>query len=209
MFANLNPALQQNPVFEYTGQRIASMSAVDGFAGTSASAATEAAEPQSFSSAHEAVKVVLQAAEQVSSRDQKSVNLQFSVGDADLTVRVERHAGEVRTTFRTDSNELRAALAQEWQAVTGSSNATDRAARMASATFSGSEQPTSNGLNSDASSQQRNPHAEHSGERERSPVGVSRSRNRSFGASPGAAAPISAGHSASAPSTSRHLHILA
>lgn len=71
--------------------------------------------------AHRAVEVVLHAVDRVAAAGQKSVKLEFSVGDADLEVRVELRDDEVRTTFRTDSADLRAALAQEWQGVASAS----------------------------------------------------------------------------------------
>ena len=47
-----------------------------------------------------------------------SVNLQFKVGGEDLAVRVELRGTEVHAQFRTESPELRAAIAQEWSAIT-------------------------------------------------------------------------------------------
>lgn len=66
--------------------------------------------------AHRAVEALLSAVDQTSDRTQQSVTLHFSVGDEQLKVRVERQADEVRAVFATDSDELRAALAQEWHA---------------------------------------------------------------------------------------------
>lgn len=93
-----------------------------------------------FSTAHEAVEVVLHAVEHVASREQKSVQLKFAVAGEELAVRVEMRADEVRTTFRTDSAELRAALEYEWQQVTGSSPAPDRSVRVSPAVFAGAGQ---------------------------------------------------------------------
>ena len=86
------------------------------------------------STAHRAVEAVLNATERFASRDQNSVNLQFTVGGSDLNVRVELRAGEVHTTFRTDSAELRAALSNEWQSVTSQSSG-DRSIRLATPVF--------------------------------------------------------------------------
>lgn len=47
-----------------------------------------------------------------------SVQLRFKVGHEDLAVRVQLRDGEVHTEFRTDNAELRAAVTQEWRAVT-------------------------------------------------------------------------------------------
>jgi hypothetical protein len=63
----------------------------------------------------------------------RSVNLQFRFGQADLTVHVELRAGEVYAQFRTDSAELRTALAQEWQTVV--SHGTGSAFRLAAPEF--------------------------------------------------------------------------
>lgn len=120
-----------------------------------AQAASEPGATEAVSSAHEAVQVVLHTVEHAASREQKSVALKFSVGDADLTVRVELHANEVRTTFRTDSSELRAALAQEWQGVASSSAHADRSVRLAPAVFSAADQSGSNSSSGDGSSRQR------------------------------------------------------
>jgi hypothetical protein len=89
------------------------------------------------STAHRAVEAVLSATERFAARDQHSVNLQFSVGGSDLNVRVELRGNEVHTTFRTDSADLRNALASEWRAVAQSSNE-DRPVRLATPVFTAS-----------------------------------------------------------------------
>jgi hypothetical protein len=91
------------------------------------------------STAHRAVEAVLSVTDRFAARDQHSVNLQFSVGGTDLNVRVELRAGEVHTTFRTDSAELRAALSSEWQAITGQ-NQGDRSSRLAPPVFTANNQ---------------------------------------------------------------------
>lgn len=80
-----------------------------------------------------AVETVVSTIEHFIPGDRRAVNLQLAVGDADLGVRVELHGDQVRTTFRTDSAELRAALAQEWQAV--SVDVGGRAVRLAEPVF--------------------------------------------------------------------------
>jgi|GEM_PF-2072459 len=77
---------------------------------------------ESTDSAHRAVEAVLTAAERVASGGRQSVDLHFSVGGADLNVRVEMRADQVHATFRTDSAELRSALANEWQSVNAAGN---------------------------------------------------------------------------------------
>ena len=88
------------------------------------------------STAQRAVDAVLTATDRFAAGDRHAVNLQFFVGGADLAVRVELRANEVRATFRTDSAELRTALAHEWQAVSG--DATDRPVRLAPPVFTSS-----------------------------------------------------------------------
>lgn len=67
--------------------------------------------------AHRAVEAVVATVERGASQPAHSVNLKFSVQGADLMVRVALRADEVQVTFRTESAELRSALAQEWQMV--------------------------------------------------------------------------------------------
>jgi hypothetical protein len=57
----------------------------------------------------------LQAAQ--SQGTQSSVNLHFTVGSENLSVRVAMQEGQVHTQFTTDSGDLRAALAHEWQSL--------------------------------------------------------------------------------------------
>lgn len=91
-------------------------------------------QPEAAHGAHRAVEAALSAAERVGSADRHAVNLQFSVAGADLKVRVELHADEVRTTFATDSAELRAALSHEWHAAVAA--APERSLRLATPVFS-------------------------------------------------------------------------
>lgn len=88
------------------------------------------------SQAHRAVEAVMTAADRVGAGEKQAVNLQFSFLDVSLAVRVELREGAVHTTFRTDSTELRSALAHEWQAV--SAQASDRPVKMADPVFAGS-----------------------------------------------------------------------
>jgi hypothetical protein len=65
--------------------------------------------------AQNAVDAAISAAESLSTGNQQAVNMQFSVGNADLSLRVELKNGEIHTTFRTDSADLRLDLQHEWQ----------------------------------------------------------------------------------------------
>ncbi len=112
--------------------------------------------PDVFRTAHEAVEVVLHAVEHVASREQSSVQLKLSVAGEELAVRVELRADEVRTTFRTDSSELRAALAHEWQQVASGTVPVERPVRVAPASFvAAAEQSALNASAGDTSSRER------------------------------------------------------
>ncbi len=62
-----------------------------------------------------AVVAAIESLEHRASGAASRVDLQFQVGGDDLGVRVEWREGTLHTFFRTDSTELRAALAHEWQ----------------------------------------------------------------------------------------------
>jgi hypothetical protein len=96
----------------------------------------EAAPADPATTAHQAVATVLNLVETHEARMQAgthTVTLQFRVGGDDLAVRVELRDGAVHTQFRTDSTELRLALAREWQAV--STQMPDRPLRLTEPTF--------------------------------------------------------------------------
>lgn len=131
MVSRFTSSSQSHPGSEYTGDRVAAASVVG-----STAVEHPSAEPV-LSTAHEAVKAVLQVADRMTSTDQRSVNLNFSVGDANLAVRVELHGNEVRTSFRTDSPELQAALAEEWNARAAGGN--DNTLRFATPSITGAD----------------------------------------------------------------------
>jgi hypothetical protein len=83
-----------------------------------------AAAPAAQNLAERAVETVTNLVDtQFSASLQKSgsVHLQLRFGGEDLSVRVEIKDGAVQTDFRTDSAELRTALAREWQVVAAQS----------------------------------------------------------------------------------------
>jgi hypothetical protein len=107
---------------------------------TTALATRVIAEPASSSVSHAAaaVEATLDAVEHMSDTAHSSVELKLSFSDdAHLAVRVELRNGEVQTTFRTDSTELRQALTNEWrqQAPTVMTTASDRPVRIADPVF--------------------------------------------------------------------------
>lgn len=100
---------------------VAAVMAPAGSAGEAPAMPAPIETPESI--AHTAVAAVTKAVERAEAAPRTAVNLQFSIGDSDLVVRIEHRADEVRATFRTDSGELRAALSTEWQtAVSGGSD---------------------------------------------------------------------------------------
>jgi hypothetical protein len=104
--------------------------------------------------AHRAVDAVMTATERLDVGNRSTVRLQFSVGDANLSVHVELRAGEIHATFRTDSGDLRSALASEWQAMSGESG---RAVRLADPVFAPAA-PTEHATGFDGgTAQQRHP----------------------------------------------------
>ena len=98
--------------------------------------------------ARRAVESALAVADQYVTGDQRSVKLQFTVGGEQLAVRVELKGNQVHTTFRTDSPELRSALAQEWQSVSAAQTGV-RPHRLADPVFA-SNSSTGQGMSSDS-----------------------------------------------------------
>ncbi|MBL9186465.1 MAG: hypothetical protein JNK23_03210 [Opitutaceae bacterium] len=158
------------------------------------------------SSAHEAVEVVLRTADRLSSLVHKSVRLEFSVGGEALDVRVELRSNEIRTTFHTESAELRTALASEWQTVAASAGSGERTLRILPAQF-GSSDSGANGFSGDSSQRQRDAHAQAQAEAAHSfSFG---GRGRSSRSTRGAAAVPVVAAAFAAPGTALHLHTLA
>lgn len=106
-----------------------------------------------------AVEAVLQVTEAAQSREQKSVSLQFSVGQENLGVRVELIGGEVRATFHTDSADLHAALAHEWQAAASGTWGADRGVKLSPAVFAAVDGNAQNAFSGDAAPRERSPHS--------------------------------------------------
>lgn len=199
MFSRFLPTAAQPSASDHAGSVVAALDNV-----SEAALHGETAPVETVNTAHEAVEVVLKTVEQASSQEQKSVNLRFSVGDVDLSVRVELHANQVRTTFRTDSPELRAALSQEWEAL-ASHTSGERTLKHVPAFVTASENSSLNSFSGDTSSRQR----DHRAERETNERAV-RVTSKSRG--PAAATPVAstnAGISGIAPLTSRRLHTVA
>jgi hypothetical protein len=173
--------------------------------GEFAPAAPTAAAPETAatSTAHRAVETVLNAAHRYSTGERHAVNLQFSVGGADLSVRVELRADEVRATFKTDSPELRAALSQEWQSAAAQGG--ERGLRLATPVFTGNDSSGFSAFSGDHTSQQQ--HRQPAARQPETPFTVATSRVHTARD----AAPVSL--SAAAPripnSTALHLHTLA
>jgi hypothetical protein len=199
MFSRFLPTAAQPSASDHAGSVVAALEHV-----SESALLGETMPVETVSTAHEAVEVVLKTVEQASSQEQKSVNLRFSVGDLDLSVRVELHANQVRTTVRTDSPELRAALSQEWDAI-ASSTSGERTLKMVPAFVTASENSSLNSFSGDTSSRQR----DHRAGRE---AGERAVRVTSKSRGPAAATPVTSSNSGIAgiaPLTSRRLHTVA
>lgn len=97
--------------------RVAPPPPVPAPAGSTASSLPASA-PAASASARTAVDAVVKLLDVQSGRSQEpvsAVSLNFKFGADDLAIRVEWRNGEVHTQFRTDSPELRSALAAQWQ----------------------------------------------------------------------------------------------
>jgi epidermal growth factor receptor substrate 15 len=154
-------------------------------------------------SARKAVDVAMSLLDQAGKGTQRGVNLQFSVSGVDVAVRVEMRDDQVHTTFRTDSPELRAALAQEWQTVV-STHSADRSQKLADPVFTSTANSGSTSGDSGASQQRE------------SSTRQSQWENSSAFARSGAAQTADAAHPAeslhvrsSRPETTRHLDAVA
>lgn len=121
------------------------------------SQSASAAEP-TMPHAVAAVQAALEAADRVHETGHSSVELKLSFGDdTRLAVRVELRDGAVHTTFRTDSADLRQALATQWRVAAPASftTAPDRAVRVADPVFttaSGSPDASGTSTGGDANS---------------------------------------------------------
>jgi hypothetical protein len=151
-----------------------------------------------------AVETIQALALRIATADGRSLHLRFSIGGSDLWVRVGHLGDAVRTTFVTESPELRAALLQEWQALT--SSGADRAGiRFADPVFSVLGQGGEANAAFDAASQHdREPAAR----REPFPAPVGFFRPRVSGSSTTPAGSLPVGGSPPRGST-QHLHTFA
>lgn len=176
-------------------------------ASSSAQEADDVSAPAAVSNAEQAVEVVLRAVDTAADREQKVVKLEFSVGDADLSVRVELADNEVRTTFHTESHELRAALAHEWQSVSAET-ADQGGVRLAPAVISDREPSTS--TSADANSQRQERQAARQEEAAASShQAAARSLLRSTAAADSVAEPASASRALAPAGTAQRLHLFA
>lgn len=199
------PALPPHPMSEYGMAASALAVRFEHPVASAAMPLQEGTPAEAVNSAQRAVEVALRAVDVATAGGQKSVNLDFAVGDADLQVRIEIRADEVHTTFRTDSPELRTALAQEWQAVSTPS-AADRGLRLAPATFATADAPSFDAANGDASSRERHAPARQDENPPAAFISAGRTRAAAGDHSVSATTAI---RSLVAAATSRHLHTLA
>jgi hypothetical protein len=133
--------------------RLASLPTLAAPAATAPGAATTNEAEAATASARLAVDAVVKLVDAQSGRSQapvSAVSLNFKFGSDDLAIRVEWRNGEVHTQFRTDSADLRSALASQWQAMAPS--AAGRTVQFANPVFStgGDSSASSTGAGPDA-----------------------------------------------------------
>lgn len=153
---------QRRPLSDFVPPVATLTSTTDAGGATRASVFSETASASRV--ALRAVNAVAEVKEQIAAGGSSVVNMRFSVAGADLAVRVESRSGEVHVTFRSDSVELRTALAEEWQAVSASE--AGRPLRAIDPVFASAGNPdreSTAGQNSGdaASSYQRDPDSRH------------------------------------------------
>jgi hypothetical protein len=154
-------------------------------------------------SARLAVDAVVKVVDAQAGRSEEAVSavsLNFKFGSDDLAIRVEWHDGEVHTQFRTDSPELRDALASQWQ--TAAPSPSNRMIQFAAPSFSSSGDATAN-----AGGGQDPRQSGHAGFGGQDRAGRGLFVPAPTAAAPAAAAPLSSGPSPLA--TVLHLHTFA
>lgn len=147
-----------------------------------------------------AVEAALWAAETVGAGRHQAVSMQFSVGNADLSLRVELKNGEIHTTFRTDSADLRLDLAHEWQSSNPGSGG--GSLRLAEPVFTSSAAAASAPAG-EGSQQQRG------GQGQPNPSQAAAPRTAAFGQTPASPAEDAPSRAPIALSTSLHLQAFA
>jgi hypothetical protein len=127
--AKVGPAMPTASQTERQPSATLAAAPVSGAAATPdrASAGSQAATPQ-MGVAQRAVEAALSSAEIFNSGGHKAVNLQFSMGNTDLSLTVQLRNGEIHTTFSTDSADLRSDLAHAWQSANPTSGGSLRLA---------------------------------------------------------------------------------
>lgn len=127
--AKVSPAM---PTASQTERQPTSMLASASASGVLATANGAPSQSQAATSqmgvAQRAVEAALSSAEIFNSGGHKAVNLQFSVGNTDLSLTVQLRNGEIHTTFSTDSADLRSDLAHAWQSASPTSGGSLRLA---------------------------------------------------------------------------------
>jgi hypothetical protein len=127
--AKVSPSM---PTASQTERQPTAMLASAPASGIAAAAKNASADPQAATTqmgvAQRAVEAALSSAEIFNSGAHKAVNLQFSVGNTDLSLTVQMRNGEIHTTFSTDSADLRSDLAHAWQSATPTSGGSLRLA---------------------------------------------------------------------------------
>ena len=196
--SNPAPAERQTGAIQAPALTSAATAQLDRF---TREAPAPAATSDTASVAHQAVEAAITAADRQVTGEPRAVNLQFSVGNADLNVRVEMRDGALHATFRTDSADLRDALAHEWQSV--NSSQVERPFRLADPVFAPAN-PAALASAGDNAPQQRQ-----GGDRTASSYAPVRGFASDSSGSEPALETLTAGPDSAPRSTSLHLHTFA
>jgi hypothetical protein len=136
-------AAQASPAMTPDSTAVGRLFSPPSISAPSGTASTPAAATPANASARVAVDAVVKLLDVQTGRSQEpvsAVSLNFKFGGDDLAIRVEWRDGEVHTQFRTDSPELRSALASQWQAVAPGTGS--RATSFAAPVFSSTGDPS-------------------------------------------------------------------
>lgn len=163
----MNPETRNLPVVARQSDPASFASLVRNDAGTTASDVKTIAPSHATDLVHEIKDI----ADGLWSVERNSVEVKFNFSAQErLSVKVEYRDGTVQATFRSDSADVRDAIAREWQAQ-ASAPTEQRPYRVADPIFTGSSSTPGSSLGGDASRQQRSPEQPQTTAFDRLPLG--------------------------------------
>lgn len=98
---------------------------------------TVALPPATLDAAHRAVETILSDVHELRDAGHATLTMRLPVGDENVSIHIALRGGEVQATFRSDSAEVRAALAVEWRGATARDAASPL--HLASPVFAGND----------------------------------------------------------------------